>query len=295
MLPDSLLPLVWPVTSWPARHRPAWLSHKGDNFSSLSVPEQLNKLGFLFCTMWFLSRPDWLALKFHTSDEDATTTVACLFKWSLQHQKTQATPQISCVKTRHQGQAPPILSLWVECSRFDKKLQTPTSPSGRKVWEVWSLLAERVPSPTAQCPASSWTCHHLSAGHAAPRKSQHPVFLAMGREESRRGGRSSPLVVCTTNTPLGSSASLLPSSQPENSAFELAAIQTKMWWLVFCLTSGSISETPVGSGYWKHTAWGRRCIPEHIVIAPTEFQHGTEISACCKLNLLLIYVHLWSC
>lgn len=60
--------------------------------------------------------------------------------------------QISCVKTWHQ--APSILSLWVECSRFDKKLQTPTSPSGRKVWEVWGLLAERVPSPTAQRPAS---------------------------------------------------------------------------------------------------------------------------------------------
>jgi len=30
---------------------------------------------------------------------------------------------------------------------FGKKLQTPASPSGRKVWEVWGLLAERASYP----------------------------------------------------------------------------------------------------------------------------------------------------
>ena len=62
--------------------------------------------------------------------------------------------RIGCVKAGHQGQGPSVLSPWVKCSTFDKKLRTPTSPSGRKVWEVWGLLAERVPSPAAQRPAS---------------------------------------------------------------------------------------------------------------------------------------------
>lgn len=166
--------------------------------------------------------------------------------------------QISCVKTWHQGQALSILSLWVECSRFNKKLQTPTSPSGRKVWEVWGLLAEWAPSPTAQRPASSWTCHLLSPGQAAPRKSQHPRAPCYGHRGEQKGWQKQPLgglwvlqswLFCTTTTPLGSSASLLPPSQPEHSASELAASQTKMWWLVFCLTSGSISDKPGGSGY----------------------------------------------
>lgn len=56
-------------------------------------------------------------------------------------EKPGNTLQISHVKTWPQGQAPSTLSLWVECSRFNKKLQTPTSRSGRKVWEVWGLLA----------------------------------------------------------------------------------------------------------------------------------------------------------
>lgn len=158
--------------------------------------------------------------------------------------------QISCVKPWQQGQAPSILSLWVECSRFNKKLQTPTSPSGRKVWEFWALLAERVPSPTAP----SWTCH-LSPGQAAARKSQHPRAPCCGHRGEQKGCEKQPLggllelQSCTTTTPLGISARLFPPSQPENSAFELAASQTKMWWLVFCRTSGSISETPGGSGY----------------------------------------------
>lgn len=109
--------------------------------------------------------------------------------------------QISHVKTWHQGQAPSTLSLWVECSRFDKKLQTPTSPSGRKVWEVWGLLAECVPSPTVQRPASSWTCHHLPPRQAAPRKSQHPRAPCYGHRGQQRGGRSSPLVVCWCCSP----------------------------------------------------------------------------------------------
>lgn len=116
------------------------------------------------------------------------------------------------------AQAPSILSLWVECSRFDKKLQTPTSPSGRKVWEAWGLLAERAPSPS--CP--SWTCHHLSPGQAAQRKSQHPRAPCLGHRGEHKGWKKQPfggllvlqswLSCTTTTTTLGSSASLLSPS-----------------------------------------------------------------------------------
>lgn len=104
--------------------------------------------------------------------------------------------QISCVKTWHQGQAPSILSLWVECLRFNKKLQTPTSPSGRKVWEVWDLLAKCAPSPAARRPASSWTCQHLPPGQAALRKSQHPRAPCCRHRGEQKGWKKQPLVVC---------------------------------------------------------------------------------------------------
>lgn len=155
------------------------------------------------------------------------------------------------------AQAPSTLSLWVECSRFDKKLQTPTSPSGRKVWEVWGLLAKPVPSPTAQRPASAGPATTSQPARQHGGSPSTHVLLAAGTEESRRGGRSSPLVVCWCCSPGCPIPPPLPwqlcqpvlSIPPENLSLELAASQTKMWWLVFCLTSGSISETPGGSNY----------------------------------------------
>lgn len=108
--------------------------------------------------------------------------------------------QLSCVKAWHQ--APSILSLWMECSRFDKKLQTPTSPSGRKVWEVWGLLAEHVPSPTAQHPVSQLDLPPpLTRRGSTEGSPSTQVLLARSAEESRRGGRSSPLVVCWCCSP----------------------------------------------------------------------------------------------
>lgn len=132
--------------------------------------------GFLFCTTWFLLRPDQLALKFHTSDRDATTTVTCCFLQLVFTVSDNPGNSLwnSCVKTWHQGWAPSTLSLWVECSTVDKKLQPPTSPSGRKVWEVWSLVAEHAPSPQPSVLPPSGTRRRLSTWQTAPRKSQHP-------------------------------------------------------------------------------------------------------------------------
>lgn len=110
--------------------------------------------------------------------------------------------RISCVKTWHQGRAPSILSLWVECSTFDTKLQTPTSPSGRKVWEVWGLLAERAPSPTAQRPASQQDLPpplHLADSAdkvRAPTSSSLRVKRRAEEEELLQQPRSGPGQAC---------------------------------------------------------------------------------------------------
>lgn len=132
------------------------------------------------------------------------------------------TLQISHVKTWHQGQAPSTLSLWVECSRFNKKLQTPTSRSGRKVWEVGAFW-QCVPSPTA----SNWTCPHLSPGQAAPRKSQHPHTPCYGHRAEQKGWKKQPLggllvlqswLSCTTPLPWAAlpACSLHPSLKTQH-------------------------------------------------------------------------------
>lgn len=93
------------------------------------------------------------------------------------------------------------------------------------------------PGSTEEVPAP--TCSLLQAQRGAE-----------GVEEAALGGLLVLLswLSCTTTTALSGSASLLLPSQPENAAFELAASLTKVWWVAFCLTSGSISETPGGSG-----------------------------------------------
>lgn len=63
------------------------------------APKQLSRqLGFLFCTIRFALKPDWLVSKSHTSGEDATTTVASFFNRPLQTRKTLAPPGRSAVQ-----------------------------------------------------------------------------------------------------------------------------------------------------------------------------------------------------
>lgn len=102
--------------------------------------------------------------------------------------------QISCVKPWHQGQAPSILSLWVECSRSLKpQLPLQAGKCGR-FGAFWQSMC-----PPPQPPAGPATTSHQARQH---RGSPSTRVLLLWAEESRRGGRSSSLVVCTTSCPV---------------------------------------------------------------------------------------------
>lgn len=135
------------------------------------------------------------------------------------------------VITWHWGQAPSILSLWVECSTFDKKLQTPTSPSGRKVGEVWGLLTERASSPTAQRPASQQDL--LSPLYPADStESPSTQLLLVKVKEQRR--RSSCSITRARHAPATRAAVTAYMLQHAQSWWpsEKGAAEAAAWWLV---------------------------------------------------------------
>lgn len=86
--------------------------------------------------------------------------------------------QISCVKPWHQGQAPSILSLWVECSRsFKPQLPLQAGKCGR-FGAFWQSMC-----PPPQPPAGPATTSHQARQHRGSPSTRVLLLWAQRRAE----------------------------------------------------------------------------------------------------------------
>lgn len=172
------------------------LSHTQMTSLSSPAPIQLLKpLQFLFSTIWFAPKPGWVELKFHTSDEDATTRVACFFCWSSETWKILATPgEPAVLKPSTRAGLPPSRPCGWNVLCLARSFKPPLPLQAGKCGRFGASWQSVHPTPSPlSCPCSApgrqcWASHNTC------------LLCASGKEKGR-GGKLAPAATVRTEHP----------------------------------------------------------------------------------------------